>query len=90
MICQHTVTRGREGQKGSWCEACGVKVLEVHDRPCRECEHYRPDGERVGICRKMLMRVTANMNVTYWLVEGPGRNGLCFSAADEQSSRGGK
>lgn len=78
--CNHTITRGRLGAKGSWCEGCGIKVLEVHDRPCGECKHYQPDGPRVGICLPKLMMVTANMNVTYYLVDGPGRYGLCFKA----------
>ena len=57
--------------------------MKLHDRPCGECIHYSPDGERAGICRKNLMRVTAAMHVTYWVdrPELPGRYGLCFEPA---------
>ena len=87
MTCTHTVTQGREGETGSWCVECGIKVYAVHDRPCRECKFFRPEpaypgGEvRVGIC---YMRVTASMHVTYKIERGltPGKEiGLCFEAA---------
>ena len=29
--CPHTVTRGKEGEKGSWCESCGEKVMTWTD-----------------------------------------------------------
>lgn len=85
MICQHLVTQGKEGEEGHWCCDCGVKVMQVHDRPCSECQHYRRIGpEGFGgssLCRKHLMAVSANMKVTYHLVDGAGRNGLCFEGA---------
>jgi hypothetical protein len=75
--CQHIVGTGRPGEKGTWCLACGVKILEVHDRPCRECRHSQEllDG---WICSPKLMAITPDMLVTYWLVSGSGRYGLCF------------
>lgn len=80
--CSHTVTRGRAGQKGWWCEDCGVKVLAVHDRPCGECRHHLRIGpEGFGgssICRRHMMSIVPDMFVAYHLVEGPGRSGLCF------------
>lgn len=87
MDCDHTVTQCREGEKGSWCCKCGVKVMMVHDRPCGECSHYEPEQEwygphpRVGFCRHPdhRMRVTAGMHVTYYLEPGPHRHGLCFT-----------
>ena len=85
--CDHRITMGREGSEGSWCQACGVKVLEVHDRPCGECKHFRLySGARVvGSCAPKLMAVTACMRVTYYVDriadERAGRPGLCFEAA---------
>lgn len=82
--CQHTVTQGREGESGSWCVDCGVKVYAVHNRPCRECRFFRPEAGsqgRTGVC---YMRVTASMHVTYKIANGhtPGvEKGLCFEAA---------
>lgn len=54
--------------------------LAVHDQPCHLCQHYSPEGERAGICKKNLMRVTAAMHVTYWRTPDAtlGRHGLCF------------
>lgn len=76
--CKHTVTQGKLGQQGSWCVGCGTKIYEVHTEPCMGCAHYRRDTERTGICRKHLMRVTANMHVTYALLPMHGQSGLCF------------
>lgn len=86
--CAHTITRGREGQKGSWCEACGAKVTEVHDRPCGQCRHIR---EVMGghICRKHLMAVVPSMHVNYYLepwADEISRGGLCFEVADGQDT----
>lgn len=67
--CNHTETKGRESETGSWCVKCGEKVLEVETRPCKNCLNYRKlvDG---SVCRKMLMGVTPNMLVTYWVEKG--------------------
>lgn len=79
-MCDCTITQGREGERGSWCVKCGTKVLEVHDRSCKECKHFEPDNrsERLGFCRPNYMLVTDDMHVTYYLIDGPGRYGLCF------------
>lgn len=69
VMCEHTVSQGREGEKGSWCLACGIKVLEVDDRECKNCKHFFKSADYTG-CRKHLMAVTPNMNVTYKLSEG--------------------
>lgn len=62
--------------------------LAVHDLPCRLCQHYSPEGDRAGICRKNLMRVTAAMHVTYWRAPDAarGRHGLCFEAVRETTN----
>ena len=88
MDCIHTVTRGRTGEKGSWCESCGAKVLEVHDRPCGECKHHWRSVGYSG-CRKHLMAVTPGMFVTYYLEPevAPGREGLCFSGLSLEEPR---
>lgn len=83
--CDHRTTRGREKENGLWCEACGTKIYEVHDRPCGECRHFRLDvGARVmGICGPKLMCVTSTMHVTFSLIPEPfKREGLCFEARD--------
>lgn len=80
--CDHTVTQGRDRQSGDWCLGCGVKVLEVHDRPCGECRHCKPV---IGghICKPHLMAVTPNMFVTYYLAPKPHQHGLCFEGTEE-------
>lgn len=40
-VCNHTVSQGRVGEKGSWCLACGEKVLEVETRECRDCYYFK-------------------------------------------------
>ncbi|SEP26811.1 hypothetical protein SAMN05444123_11278 [Rhodopseudomonas pseudopalustris] len=45
MTCDHTVTRGREGVEGYWCEACGVQVMAVSARYDDKGHlHHRPRG----------------------------------------------
>lgn len=74
--CRHVVTQGREGESGSWCVACGVKVFAVHDRPCSECAHFLDMGAgQIPICRKHMMGVSRSMLVTYRLIPEPD---LCF------------
>lgn len=71
--CSCTITRGREGEKGSWCVSCGKKVLEVEERECQECKHFQTDL-RGSICKKLLMFVIPSMHVTYKINEG-----TCFT-----------
>jgi hypothetical protein len=68
-LCDHQWTRGRPGEKGSWCRDCGTKVFEVDDRECRGCEQAKQlfDG---WICRRHLMAITPDMHVTFRLVDG--------------------
>ena len=70
-ICDHTVTRGNV------CVDCETQVMAVHDRPCSECKHSE-QLHNGRICKKNLMAITKDMLVTYYLVAGPGRYGLCF------------
>jgi hypothetical protein len=67
--CTHWMTQGRAGESGSWCCACGVQVYAVDDRECRGCDHARQlfDG---WVCRHHLMRITADLHVTYKLADG--------------------
>jgi hypothetical protein len=87
--CKHTGTMGREGQTGSWCVNCGVKVMEVHDRPCGECVHLENLGnvfDPYWRCIFHRMRVTPSMKVTYYIGKPPGEHvggGLCFVAKDD-------
>lgn len=83
--CAHKITQGREGEKGSWCVECGIKVWEVHDRPCGECAHFKDLSRPFDpyfICKPMLMRVSRDMHVTFNVTKpaSPGREGggLCF------------
>lgn len=92
--CDHTVTQGREGEESSYCMACGIEVMAVHDRPCGECRHFRLDiGARVmGTCGPNLMTVTSNMRVSYY-VDGlanalEGRPGLCFEERRAEATTG--
>ncbi len=79
MPCRHTISQGRAGEDGSWCRACGEKVLDVDPRECRNCSHY--SALLTGpICRQHLMRVTPDMHVTYRIAEG-----TCFKPAAEQA-----
>lgn len=89
MTCAHTITKGRPGETGSWCIACGVKVMAVHDRPCGECRFYREDtfslSGKLGFCTHPAhsMTVTRDMHVTYYVVnDEPWRYPLCFEEID--------
>lgn len=77
MICDHTITQGREGKEGSWCVKCGFKRLEVHSVPCKECKYFWSNGFGYKGCGYHLMRVISDMRVTYTLQED-GSNDLCF------------
>jgi hypothetical protein len=67
--CPHTWTQGRDGEKGSWCNACGEKVMEVETRPCEGCANYR-DVVNGSVCKKHLMAVSPVMLVTFKIAEG--------------------
>ena len=74
--CDHMVTVGREGETGSFCIKCGIKVLEEETRKCSNCKHYKKlhDG---SICTKKLMSLIPDMFVTYKVDEG-----TCFEQPD--------
>lgn len=75
--CRHECTRGREGQTGSWCDKCGLKIYEVDPRECQHCAHFKDvgfPGDPRSICTKHLMGVTRDMHVTYEIAKG-----TCFS-----------
>jgi hypothetical protein len=75
MECQHIFTRGRDGETGSWCCACGVKTLAVETRACGGCAHHRRliDG---SICRRHWMAIVPSMLVCYKITKG-----TCFEPA---------
>ena len=66
--CTHFATQGKEGEKGSWCIECGVKIFEVDKRPCSDCKNFRTDF-RGSFCSKHLMAVIPSMNVTYKITD---------------------
>jgi hypothetical protein len=68
--CQHTMTQGRKGERGWWCMACAVKVLDVDERQCQDCTHSRKLLVGGTICNKHMMRVVPDMNVTFKVAEG--------------------
>ena len=81
MACNHTVTQGREGHRGSsWCVACGEKVSEVDSRECQGCGFSRKllTG---WVCKKHLMAISPDMHVTFNISEG-----TCWEASSEQVS----
>ena len=77
MTCTHTITSGRKGERGSWCESCHIKVYDVDPRPCSGCSHYQRLLVGGSICNKHLMRVTPDMNVTFKITEG-----TCWTAKE--------
>lgn len=73
--CKHTVTRGREGETGSWCENCGIKVWDVDTRTCDGCQHFKDMGDfQTPICTKHHMIIGRKMHVTYKISKG-----TCFT-----------
>ena len=86
--CAHTITRGRAGEKGTWCDACGAQDLAVHDQPCQQCRHHKRYGPGGfgghSSCLKLLMAVTPDLHVSYHLEPSIGRPGLCFEQASEE------
>jgi hypothetical protein len=85
--CDHRVTRGRDGERGSWCVACDVKVLEVHDRACNECRYYEADTPFVQppVCTRKNMFITRTMHVCYFIGRPEQNGGLCFEQKEEPS-----
>lgn len=71
--CGSITTTGKPDQKGSWCTECGTKVYEVEKRECKSCSHYFKNFNYSG-CKKHLMAVSPDMNVTYEIVKG-----TCFN-----------
>lgn len=69
VSCNHTTTQGRNGEKGSWCVDCGIKVYEVETRECKDCKYFFKRPFFTG-CESKLMAVVPSMNVTYKLSEG--------------------
>ncbi len=69
MDCKHTITQGRNGESGSWCNACGEKVFSVDDRECKDCAFAKKliDG---WVCNKHLMAISPGMKVTYKISDG--------------------
>jgi hypothetical protein len=80
--CKHTITQGRESERGSWCCACGVKVYDVDQRECNDCAHHKRllTG---SICSRHLMAVVPTMNVTFKIAEG-----TCWTSAHNPGSSG--
>lgn len=76
--CQHTVTMGRQGEKGSWCQDCGVKVYDVETRTCDGCEHCKPVFGG-SVCTKHLMAVAPSMHVTFTIADG-----TCWEASGDR------
>jgi ribosomal protein L37E len=71
VSCKHSIIRGKEGEKGSWCIACGKKAYEVETRQCGDCIHSKDVGmNKILTCKKKLMGVLPDMNVTYKTSEG--------------------
>jgi hypothetical protein len=70
MTCKHTITRGREGQNGSWCIECGEKILGVDERECQNCTYAEKLLVGGWICNKKLMSILPDMHVTFKISEG--------------------
>jgi len=81
MECKHTMTRGREGESGSWCNACGEKCLAVDDRECQDCNFAK---KLIGgwICNKHLMAISPDMHVTFKISEG-----TCWTSSNAALTR---
>lgn len=69
VMCKHTVTQGKKGEKGSWCVDCGKKIYGVDERECKNCIHFFDSLGYTG-CRKHLMAVSPDMHVTFKIEEG--------------------
>lgn len=85
-VCRHECTQGREGQTGSWCVKCGLKIYEVDPRECQHCAHFKDTGfpgDPRSICTKHLMGVTRDMHVTYEITKGS-----CFSPNNSGQTAG--
>ena len=67
--CNHTVTKGKKGEKGSWCISCSKKIFEVDHRECQHCKHSKKLITGM-ICRPKLMGIIPTMNVTYEISDG--------------------
>lgn len=70
----HIVMFIKEGQPGTFCKSCGIKVLDIEPRPCKDCTRFKKVAGG-GICTKLLMAVIPEMNATYYISKG-----TCFEA----------
>lgn len=77
--CKHTITKGRDNEKGSWCARCGVKVLDVDERECKDCKYFFKGAMNYTGCNKHLMAVTPSMRVTYKIL-----NGTCWEKVSKE------
>ena len=67
--CRHITQEFRQGESGTWCCDCGVKVYDVDTRQCKDCVHSKKLLTGT-ICSKHLMGVTPDMNVTFKIADG--------------------
>ena len=67
--CNHTMTTGKEGEKGWWCVECGKKISDVETNECKDCAHFFASTGYFG-CRKLMMRVSPTMRVTFEISKG--------------------
>ena len=67
--CTHTITQGRQGETGSWCTHCGVKVFDVDAQECGDCASAKK-LVKGWICNRHMMAITTDMHVTFKISEG--------------------
>lgn len=67
--CRHINQEFRKGEKGTWCIECGAKVYDVEEHRCGDCSHSQKLLSGL-ICKKHLMSVAPDMNVTFEVSEG--------------------
>ena len=69
-LCSHTITQGRECERGLWCVDCGIKVYDVENRQCKDCAHSITFTIGGMGCNRHLMAVSPDMNATFKISEG--------------------
>jgi len=72
--CNHYITKGKIGEKGSWCVFCGKKILDVNKATCQYCK-YSKKIFNGWVCAKFLMFIQPDLNATFKV-----ENGTCFKS----------
>lgn len=77
--CKHTNQQGKQGETGYWCVDCGIKVMAIEARPCKDCGSLFVNDFGHTECEVHETAVIPNMYVCYKIADGS-----CFTPRREE------